>query len=431
MSQRLLLACSLFLLLQYHSLAQLSPDQYKQLDQALNETSFFGGHLTGFVLYDLELQQVLYEKNSQIRFTPASTTKLFTLFASLLVLNDSTQTLRYVTQGDTVKLWGAGDPSWGYRDLPQPDFKEFFEPFSVIQFSDTNLRSKPLGLGWQWDDYAFSFSAERSSLPIYGNLLKIYPEKINPQVFPTRFQQAVQAAPIDSKYMERAHHSNTFYFNPEIYRGKKDYIPLLTSPELFVEMAELETGIRWIYQPDSLPENHQVWRGTSLTPILKEMMLESDNFLAEQLLFMISDRLFQEIDVEKTIAYLIDTYLGDLPDKPIWVDGSGLSRYNLFTPRTMIALFEKIYRIVPDEVLLDLLPTGGVSGTLKNHYRAPKPYIYAKTGTMSNHHSLVGLVHCSSGKRYAFSFMNSNYPYKASMVRREMEKVMEKIREDF
>ncbi|NVJ87682.1 MAG: D-alanyl-D-alanine carboxypeptidase [Algoriphagus sp.] len=411
------------------SFSQLSRTQYEKLENSLSETSFFGGHLTGFVLYDLDSQQVLYEKNSQIRFTPASTTKLFTLFASILILNDSTQTLRYVASGDTLKIWGAGDPSWGYLDLPQPDFTSFFEPYSIIQFSDANLKSPNWGLGWQWDDYLYYYSAERTSLPIYGNLLKVFPGKQNPQVFPKKFQSEVYKTHIEIKDMERDFHRNRFAYNPKLYRGREDFLPLITSPELLVELASEKTGKQWVYRADSLPENHQVWRGTSLFPILKEMMIESDNFLAEQLLFMVSDRLFGEIDSERAIEYMVENYFYDLPDEPIWIDGSGLSRYNLFTPRTMIALFEKIYRILPDEMLLELLPTGGVSGTIENGYKAATPYIFAKTGTMSNNHSLVGLIKCKSGKQYAFAFMNSNYPWKASEVRREMEKVLIQVRD--
>jgi len=47
---------------------------------------------------------------------------------------------------------------------------------------------------------------------------------------------------------------------------------------------------------------------------------------------------------------------------------------------------------------------------------------------MSNNHSLVGLIKTKSGKMYCFAFMNSNYPYKASEVRKEMEKVLITVR---
>lgn len=427
MQKTLLLFC--FLIFSHCLSAQLSREEYIKLETALGETSFFSGHLTGFVLYDLDSQLVMFEKNSQINFVPASTTKLFTLFASIVVLGDSTQTLRYVTEGKTIRIWGSGDPSWKYKELYQPDFQSFLAPFDEVIFSDSNVKSPPLGYGWQWDDYYYDYSAERTSLPIYGNLVQVKKVGNRPEVFPKDFLDSIQTTFQPIKELERNFHKNTFYYNPATFLGREDYIPFLTSPDLFVRLASNATGKKWIYRADPLPEIHREWRGAPLFPILKETMLESDNFLAEQLLFMVSDKLFQEIDTERAIDYILKTYLNDLPDQPKWVDGSGLSRHNLFTPRSMVALFEKLYRLVPDQELFELLPTGGKTGTLKNSYQAVQPYVFAKTGTMSNNLSLVGLIRTKTGKLYCFAFMNSNYPYSASAVRREMEKVMVLVRD--
>ncbi|MFC3881603.1 D-alanyl-D-alanine carboxypeptidase/D-alanyl-D-alanine-endopeptidase [Algoriphagus namhaensis] len=409
--------------------AQLSRDQYQKLETALGDRSFFSGHLTGFVLYDLDSQQVLFEQNSQIRFIPASTTKLFTLFASVVILGDSTQTLRYTTQGDTIRIWGSGDPTWDYKDFENSPIEKLIQPYQTVVFSDANMDSPAFGYGWQWDDYYYDYSAERTSLPIFGNLLEVKKVSGRPQVKPSRFQSSVKTTSRTIRELERDFHSNTFYYNPNNFRGAETHIPLLTSPELFVQLASEKTGKNWNYSPDTLPAVHQELRGMPIFPILEEMMLESDNFLAEQLLLMVSDRLFQRLDTERAIEYILKSYLNDLPDTPKWVDGSGLSRHNLFTPRSMVALFEKLYRMIPDSELYQLLPTGGVSGTIKTNYQAAEPYIFAKTGTMSNNHSLVGLIKTKSGKVYSFAFMNTNYPYKASEVRREMEKVMVMIRE--
>ena len=413
----------------FPTFAQLNRDQYQKLDRAVGDQSFFANHLSGFELYDLDSQIVVYERNAEQRFIPASTTKLLTLFSSLIILNDSTQTLRYTTEGDTIHIWGSGEPSWKYKELYQPDFARFLSPYQTVIFSDANLDALAFGYGWQWDDYYYNYSAERSSLPIYGNLLQVKKSGNRPIVYPPRFQSAVYTTNRSIRELERDFHSNRFFYNPNNFRASEEFIPYITSPELFTELASEATGKNWIYQADSLPAIHQEWRGAPLAPILKEMMLESDNFLAEQLMLMVSDRLFQRLDTERAIEYMLKTYLFDLPDKPQWVDGSGLSRHNLMTPRSMVALFEKIYRMMPDQELYDILPTGGVSGTIKNSYQAQTPYIFAKTGTMSNNHSLVGLVKTKSGKLYCFAFMNSNYPYKASEVRREMEKVMVLVRD--
>lgn len=409
--------------------AQIKQENYLALEKALGTESFFNGHLTGFMLYDLDSQHVEFEKNSHLRFIPASTTKLFTLFASVLILQDSTQTLRWISSGDTLKIWGSGDPSWKYKNFIQPDFQKILGNHSVIQFSDANQVSPAFGYGWQWDDYYYDYSAERSSLPIYGNLVQVQKVGSLPEISPSYFKNMIFTTSKPVKELERDVHSNRFYYNPATFLGREEFIPFRSTPEDFIQLAEAETDKKWIYTSEPLPAEHRVWRGAPLAPILREMMLESDNFLAEQLLFMVSDRLFEILDTERAIEYLLKTHLNDLPDQPKWVDGSGLSRHNLFTPRSMITLMEKLYRLLPEKELMEYLATGGKTGTLKNSFQAAEPYIFAKTGSMSNNYSIVGLVKTKSGKTYAFAFMNTNFPYSASTVRKEVEKVMLMVRD--
>jgi D-alanyl-D-alanine carboxypeptidase/D-alanyl-D-alanine-endopeptidase (penicillin-binding protein 4) len=429
--KKILLLLFLFLHLSGKIAAQQPPEAIAALEAALGDQSFFGGHLTGFLLYDLDSGRVVFEKNSHLRFIPASTIKLLTGYAALVVLQDSTQTLRYLSSGDTLKIWGSGDPSWNYKEFAQPDFQKIIGKHKVVQFSDANQVSPSYGYGWQWDDYYFDYAAERSSLPIYGNLVQV--EKIGNSLhlFPDYFQAQLQSSTKEFKELTRDFHSNTFFYNPTSYRGRENYIPFLVQPELLVQLASRETGLPWIYKAEPLPAIHQQWRASALLPILKEMMLMSDNFLAEQLLFMVSDKLFQTLDTDRALDYLIKTELADLPDSPKWVDGSGLSRHNLLTPRSLVGVFEKLNRLLPREQLLELLATGGKTGTLKNTFQAAQPYIFAKTGSMSHSYNLAGLVQTKSGKTYAFAFMNTNFPSSVSTVRKEVEKVMLQVNSHF
>ncbi len=71
---------------------------------------------TGFMLYDLEEKKELYAFQEKQYFTPASNTKIFTLYTSLKVLGDSIPSLRYVEKGDSLIFKGTGE----YIDsLPQ------------------------------------------------------------------------------------------------------------------------------------------------------------------------------------------------------------------------------------------------------------------------------------------------------------------------
>jgi D-alanyl-D-alanine carboxypeptidase/D-alanyl-D-alanine-endopeptidase (penicillin-binding protein 4) len=429
--KKILLLLFLFLHFSGKLVAQGSPEAMAALETVLGEQSFFGGHLTGFLLYDLDSGRVVFEKNSHQRFIPASTIKLLTGYAALLVLQDSTQTLRYLSSGDTLKIWGSGDPSWKYKKFAQPDFQKIIGTHKVVQFSDANQVSPNYGYGWQWDDYYFDYAAERSSLPIYGNLVHVEKVGDSLRLFPDYFQAHLQFSTKDLKELTRDFHNNTFFYNPTSYRGRENHIPFLVQPELLTQLASQETGLPWIYKAEPLPAVHKQWRASALLPIVKEMMLMSDNFLAEQLLLMVSDKLFQTLDADRTLDYLIKTELADLPDAPRWVDGSGLSRHNLLTPRSLVGVFEKLHRLLPREQLLELLATGGKTGTLKNTFQAAQPYIFAKTGSMSHSYNLAGMVQTQSGKTYAFAFMNTNFPSSVSTVRKEVEKVMLQVNSHF
>jgi serine-type D-Ala-D-Ala carboxypeptidase/endopeptidase (penicillin-binding protein 4) len=421
------------LLLSNFSFAQDSGivDRYLGLDSLLNEQSFFGNHLTGFVLFDLDSQRVLYEKNSHLNFIPASTTKLLTFYGSFVVLKDSLPAFRYIENDGGITFWGTGFPSWKYKNLPHANIKEFLSRYKTIRFSDTNWNDEAFGYGWQWDDYYFSYSSEKSPFPIYGNFVTYSNQKRTPISNISNFNKVVINTAKEIKHVERSFHSNDFYFNPNTYTATKSELPFITSSELFAKLAEVQINKPISISKDPLPEFHQVFNGGTLRPLWAEMLQESDNFIAEQLLLIISDAQFLELNSERAIDFIQKTYLWDLPDKPQWVDGSGLSRHNLITPRSMITLMVKLEKAMPRSQIMRLLPQGGINGTLKNNFKARAPYIYAKTGTISNNLSLVGYIVTDSGQVYAFAFMNNNYLNKSSEIRREMEKVMVYIKEKF
>ncbi|MCL6259940.1 D-alanyl-D-alanine carboxypeptidase [Aquiflexum sp. TKW24L] len=405
--------------------------KYAGLDSLLNEKSFFGNHLTGFILFEPDSQRVIYEKNSHINFLPASTTKLLTFYGSIMILKDSLPAFRYLEIGKQITIWGTGYPGWKYSKLPQQGIDEFLGKFDTINFSDQNWKEESFGYGWQWDDFNYSYSAEKSPFPIFGNIVTFTNNKRVPLSNIPYFGKVAINLEKTNKGVERDRYVNSFYFNPNNYTESKSEIPFITSPELFRVLVKetLKKNVNTVKHP--IPSSHKVFYGGKIRPLWIEILQESDNFIAEQLLLMMSDKQFLELNSERVIEYIQKTYFRDLPDQPKWVDGSGLSRHNLITPRSMISILVKIEKEIPRSQVMQLLPQGGISGTLKNNYKARSPYIFAKSGTVANNHSLVGYIKSDTGKIYAFAFMNNNYLNKAPEVRREMEKVMLYIKESF
>ena len=140
------------------------------------------------------------------------------------------------------------------------------------------------------------------------------------------------------------------------------------------------------------------------------------------------------MNADSVIAYSKAHFLNDLPDEPEWVDGSGLSRYNLFTPRSIVKLLCKISdEMKNDSLLHSLMPIGGVAGTIRRAYKTDngQPFVWAKTGSLSNNHNQSGYLVTRKGKRLAFSFMNNNFTRPTREVRDEMVRIITCIHDNY
>ena len=62
----------------------------------------------------------------------------------------------------------------------------------------------------------------------------------------------------------------------------------------------------------------------------------------EQTLLMVSHVLLGQMNEQLLIDSLLKTVYKELPQRPRWVDGSGLSRYNLFSPEDFVWLLNKL-----------------------------------------------------------------------------------------
>jgi D-alanyl-D-alanine carboxypeptidase/D-alanyl-D-alanine-endopeptidase (penicillin-binding protein 4) len=161
--------------------------------------------------------------------------------------------------------------------------------------------------------------------------------------------------------------------------------------------------------------------------MLKPMMHRSDNFFAEQSLLMVSEKLLGVMNDGRIIDTLLKADFKDLPQKPRWADGSGLSRYNLFSPHDFVTILNKMKNEFGMNRLKVIMATGG-EGTISSYYKADSGFIYGKTGTLSGVVAFSGFMYTKKGKLLIFSTLVNNHQASATDVRRAVEKFLQGVR---
>lgn len=404
-----------------------------KLQAKIDESAEFKNSFTGISVYDTESGQYIIDVNSDKYFTPASNTKIASFYSAIELLRDSIAGLRYKISGDSLIFWGTGDPTFLHPDIGSDRVYNFLahSPYKLY-FSKSNFDQAFYGSGWAWDDYSDYYQIEMTPMPIYGNFNRIYLDSllnissnINMDVTPLELDTTIDT---DDYYFKREYASNLIRYNlVDIDSLEEIDVPLKMSDSLFINILSdtLNKNVELTNYSDL--RNSKLLYSIKTDSLLKRMMLPSDNFMAENTLLLISNTLFDTLNTSRTINYIRDSIMTFIDNKPRWVDGSGLSRYNLFTPRSIVQLYKELYEMCNEENLFELLAIGGKQGTLKNRLKldeAPYYFVFGKTGTLGNNHSVSGYLKTKSGKTLIFSFMMNHYTNYTSTMRRKMDSIL-------
>ncbi len=457
-------------------------------DSVFTDSLFVGG-LWSAQIVDLSTGRTLFRRNEQVNLLPASNAKMYTTAAALDQLGPD---YRYETRlatngsirGDTLHgdliVRGAGDPSFSFRFLEEDPFQPLegwadslvAAGVSVVDgdvIGDDDLfDDQVLGLGWQWDDEPYYYSAQVSALSLNGNCVEFTVTATQPG------QPAVVSwAPDSTTYIAVSNHSVTI---PGDQRGLERYyrarasnhievsshVPegaqqseclTVENPTLyFVHVLREKLARRGItvtghpididdlVEPPVVSDQDRIL-ARHVSPALSEIVAAvnkpSDNLFAELLLRTIGvERPVADSTVTPGSAWMgaeaaartfaaasIDTSRIRL------ADGSGLSRMHLITTDMTSRLLTYMWNH-PDPAVRDAfvssLPVGGVDGTLENRYAdgPARGNVQAKTGTMTSVSSLGGYVRTASGRPIAFALMCNNYTSPTSAVRAAQDRIV-------
>lgn len=396
-----------------------------KIKHELKQHSKLSSYIKGFVVYNPVNKKEIINYNGQKYFTPASNTKLFTFYTAYKTLPDSVTSLAYYKTKDSLLIKGTADPSFLYGSDSINVINFLQKETDSIYLLDEYIDETPYGSGWAWDDYQYYYMPEKSLLPIYGNIVKFSIKDDLVESTPSYFKQHISI--VDSVTITRELNKNNFYLQNN--NKKENEVPFITSNQLAAKLLSNQIQKNIYVIPALKKYDFKILKSVLYDDLYKKMLVESDNFIAEHLLLQVGKKVADSYSVKSAIDHALSSYLKDLPQKPRWVDGSGLSRYNLFSPNDFVFLLEKMFQEIPLPKLLSYFTVEVESEKLKNKNGLgnKKPFVFAKSGSLSNNYNLSGYLITKKGTVLIFSYMNNHYQMPTSEIKNSIDETLKII----
>ncbi|MBC7541650.1 MAG: D-alanyl-D-alanine carboxypeptidase/D-alanyl-D-alanine-endopeptidase [Candidatus Sericytochromatia bacterium] len=456
-------------------LRQIAPNAEERLadtlTQKLGDPRLTGCHV-GLSVYSLDRQAWLFGQDADRRFVPASNVKLVTSALALTALGPgyrATTEVRLagrrqqgVWQG-TLGLVGGGDPLLSSADidaLVQGLLANGLQRFTGRVMADDS-RFDPIrkGPGWMWDDAGTDDGPPISPIILdlahldlliqpgaLGRPVSVRPDPftgygtINNQARTATGGEIVAAEcrPVGGKDVFHVHgvlppgcapvRATVTVTDPALYAATR-----------FAEAigragvgAQITVGGSGTVAGGSLVASHT---SAPVPDMVRALQKDSVNLIGEVLLKQVGavkGGLPGSSAKGIAAAQRLLTTVGWQPETYRLVDGSGLSRYNLVSPRQLVQLLAYM-ETQPDVAAAYrlALPIAGVDGTLATRFRGLRDSrrITAKTGTMSGISALSGYLETADHERLAFSLLVNGFIGSAAPIRATQDDLISALAE--
>ncbi len=429
-----------------------------RMDAVINEASAPAA-MWGVFVMDASSGEVLYQRNANVPFMPASTNKLLTTATALDALGGD---FRYETtlffdgmvedatlRGDLI-LKGSGDPTFGSPDMSGPDplrqWARRLAEMGVTRIEgrligdDDAFDDRPYAEGWDID-YITSQSSRLIGFSMGGlsyrnNLAEVMVKGNDPGNLAEIAQQPPDFLTIKNQLdtasrsrgrairAERRLGNESVTLSGSVPRGfDGGLIVPVTDPTAFslqsfvyhlrqvgidvqaevIDIDDLESDKKPTYES---ARPLFVTYSPPLHKILSIINKESHNFYAEQV--------FRSFGWEGTAAGAearVKALLGRAgvsTDGLSIRDGSGLSRKDLVTPEAMGRLLAYMYKNADREAFQTTMAKAGEPGTTLSYRLGGLP-VRAKTGSLAYVRALSGYATSPQGEPLVFVVMANHY----------------------
>lgn len=427
----------------------------------------------GVSVYDIDAGEMLYSKNADRGFLPASNQKLVTTAAALDLLGS---THRYetslhfngTTEGSVMRgdlmLDGTGDPTFGSSEMRTDDpleaWAQRLADMGVERIegrligNDNAFDGRPYPDGWSVNyitrQKGRHLGASAGALSYRDNVVPLTVDATSPGDPPRVSVQPPNIVSVDNQattsarwrgstlQVERTFSTNNLVLTGSVARSYDGSLAIpVSDPTAFtlrsfqhhLTESGIETDLRMV-DIDSIedPPDRTAPLFVSYSPPLAEIISvinkESNNFYAEQVF-----RSFGWGGSTRGAARRTETFLqsANIDTRQLRIaDGSGLSRRNLITPRALAKILAHMADHPEQEAFQSSLARGGERNTTLD-YRLTGA-VSAKTGSLEFVRALSGYAERQNGNRVAFVLFANNYTGPSYQITQTIDAVVEAIR---
>ena len=391
------------ILLVFFSSSLFSQISTKKIENWISKNNDLDGSVVSISVKRIDKDKKIVGLGNDIYMTPASNVKILTVLGSIYY-GDSIPILNYKVYNDTLKISPTGYPLLSHPKYIDKDLEKFLKKFKHIVYHIPKIDLDKYGPGWAWDDYNNYYQAERSEMPIYGNVIQAV-KKSNGDIEITPDTYKIVFDFEQKKQIDRSEIENNFSLNPSLFKsGDTIYSPFITSRKNTISLLENALGIKVEFKKEEL-KDYNVLNSSQVDDIYSAILKDSDNLISESIAANISFRLNDTISVDKGVELI-----KSLSKQIELFDGSGLSRYNLVTPKSIISSLHDIYNLIGFDRIKKIFP--------KNYIIQDKEdFVWGKTGTLKNNHNYSGYLITDKNRIYIFSIMINHFTNDLSKIK--------------
>ena len=372
----------------------------KKIDRWVSKNENLKNSVVSIAIKELNKNKKIRGININTFMTPASNLKILSVLGSIYA-GDTIPVIKYNFSNDTLRISPTGYPLLSHPKYQNKELEKFVNSFNHIEYNLSNTDLIKYGPAWAWDDLSYYFQAERSSMPIFGNVVQII-KKENGDLILTPNNFKINLDYNQKEKINRVLDENIFTVNPSLIKlGDTIYHPFISSNKVIVDLlrSSLKTSVSL---SNNKLDNYQVLNSDNVDEIYSIILKKSDNLISESLAANISFRINDTISVNKGLDIIENSFEKSTSNQMELFDGSGLSRYNLITPEALVTSLERIYLSIGLERVKRIFPNNFI-------IEDNEDFVWGKSGTLKNNYNYSGYIITNKGKQYVFSIMINHF----------------------